>query len=107
MVTSKDSTRTHSLIKQFQLSFSIVVTPEVVVNGKPHPDPINYCLTQLDITREETLFVGDMKTDMQCAKSARVRYLHYLPGYESLDVTEYGGVISHHTELLEYIRYFG
>ncbi|PFD49322.1 HAD family hydrolase [Bacillus cereus] len=41
---------------------------------KPHPEPLLACLKQLDVPNNEAVFIGDSIYDMQCAKSAGVKF---------------------------------
>lgn len=41
---------------------------------KPHPDPLLACLKQLDVPNNEAIYIGDSIYDMQCAKSAGVKF---------------------------------
>lgn len=41
---------------------------------KPYPDPLLACLQQLDVPNNEVIYIGDSIYDLQCAKSAGVRF---------------------------------
>ncbi|PET34835.1 HAD family hydrolase [Bacillus anthracis] len=41
---------------------------------KPHPEPLLACLQQLDVPNHEAIYIGDSIYDMQCAKSAGVKF---------------------------------
>lgn len=105
LVTSKDYKRTLDLVAAHQLNLDVITTPEMTSQGKPHPEPILFTLRQLDQTApRESLFIGDMQTDMDCALASGVRYLHYSGGYQKLTYHSYGGRIDHLSEVLEYIK---
>ena len=106
LVTSKSEARTFQLIEKFSLKFDCVVTPELTSRGKPFPDPILYALSRLQVPKDNAVFIGDMNTDMNAAKTADVKYLHYNNGYECLDPLPYGGCIHSLLEIQEYVKYF-
>ena len=105
IVTSKDELRTKELIAFFQLEMQIIVTPEQTLRGKPYSDPIIYAAENLKIPTNQILFVGDMFSDMQCAKNARCHYLHFLRGYEKLNYQIYGGEINSLLQIEEYLKW--
>jgi HAD superfamily hydrolase (TIGR01549 family) len=41
---------------------------------KPHPEPLLACLKRLDAPCHEAIYIGDSIYDMQCAKSAGVKF---------------------------------
>ncbi|EEK48424.1 HAD family hydrolase [Bacillus cereus ATCC 10876] len=41
---------------------------------KPHPEPLLTCLKRLDVPNNEAIYIGDSIYDMQCAKSAGVKF---------------------------------
>ena len=106
IVTSKDELRTMELVSFLQLEMEIIVTPERTSRGKPFADPIIYASENLKILKNEILFVGDMRSDMQCAQNARCHYLHYLRGYEKLIYQIYGGEINSLLQIEEYLKCF-
>ncbi len=107
LVTSKDKLRTQELVNHFQLNIDLKVTPELTNKGKPDPEPIIFATKTFACETENTLFVGDMYSDLLTAKRAKCNYLHYVQGYQYLDHISYGGSISSLLEIKEYIYYFG
>ena len=103
IVTSKDQIRTYELVELFNLNLDLVVTPELTKRGKPFSDPIIYANKILKTDNEKTLFVGDMKSDMMCAKNSKCKYLHYMNGYGSNELISYGGLIYSLYEIKEYL----
>lgn len=53
--------------------FEVVVGRENVTHAKPHPEPLLKGMEDLDVTPEETLYVGDTDLDMMTAVAAGVR----------------------------------
>ena len=103
IVTSKDQLRTSELVEKFNIKVDIIVTPELTKRGKPYSDPIIYATEKLNIEKKNSLFIGDMKSDMQCAKNSRCKYLHYMNGYGIDNVIFYGGSIDSIFEIKEYL----
>ena len=52
--------------------FDVVLGPEDVERIKPAPDMLHSALDRLQIRAEETLYVGDMRVDIQTARGAGV-----------------------------------
>ena len=50
--------------------FTVISTPEVTDNHKPHPDPVLWALDQLKSDKESTIFVGDAVFDIESGNSA-------------------------------------
>lgn len=84
ILTGKDWERTQQILHNFELHdyFSVVVTPELIANPKPHPDGLFYALDRLNSKKENAVFIGDSINDMMCAKSANVTGIGALWGEE-------------------------
>tara|TARA_Y100000589_G_C27097797_1_gene606715 strand:+ start:562 stop:1221 length:660 start_codon:yes stop_codon:yes gene_type:complete len=106
IVTSKNRQSSLSLIDFFQIKIDLLVTPDLTSKGKPNAEPIFLAAKKLEISPKDILFVGDMKTDMICAKNAGCSYLHYQLGYEKLFIQEYGGQIESLLEIKEFVKYY-
>ena len=104
IVTSKDFVRTKELIEFFNIKTDLIVTPESTLKGKPYPEPLLFAAKNLSLSIEESLFIGDMFSDMKAAQSANCKYLHYLCGYDDLKKLSYGGNINSLLEIKEYIN---
>ena len=103
IVTSKDQLRTIELVEKYNINVDIIVTPELTKRGKPYSDPIVYATKILNTDMRKSLFIGDMKSDMQCAKNSGCKYLHYMNGYGVNNKISYGGTIDSIFEIKEYI----
>ncbi len=103
IVTSKDFVRSNQLIEMFNLKIDLLMTPESTNRGKPHPDPLIIAAQKLSVNLNESIFIGDMFSDMLCAKQSGCLYLHYLMGYQKLKNDSYGGNISSLIEIKEFI----
>ena len=106
LVTSKDSTRTHNLLMYFNLHIDVVVTPELTQRGKPFPDPLFLACEKFSIDCSQALFVGDMYSDMQAAKAAKMDYLHFMPGYSiAKSHPHYGSPIFSLLNIIDFLKY--
>ena len=106
IVTSKDFVRTMELIEFFDIKVDAVVTPELTIRGKPYPDPLLKAANILDLNIKESIFIGDMLSDMKAASRANCLYLHYTNGYQKLiNVNCYGGSIDSLLEIKEFISF--
>jgi len=57
--------------------FEMVVTALDVKNPKPNPESIQKIIQELNLNKEEAVFVGDSDVDQQTAKSSGVRFIAY------------------------------
>ncbi len=105
IVTSKDFVRTMELIEFFDIKVDAVITPEQTFRGKPYPDPLFKAADMLDLNIKESLFIGDMISDMIAASRAECLYLHYSKGYQKLKINNYGGSIDCLSEIIEYLSF--
>jgi HAD superfamily hydrolase (TIGR01509 family) len=64
------------IMERFHLGpyFDMVVTALDVEHPKPHPESIEKILTALNLSKDETLFVGDSEVDRQTAESCGFVY---------------------------------
>jgi len=60
-----------------QAFFERVVTALDVKNPKPHPESIEKIIRELNLDKEETVFVGDSEVDQKTAHSAGIRFVAY------------------------------
>ena len=65
--------------------FDVIVTWDDVAKPKPNPEPILKALELLSIPASNTIYVGDLPTDVQAAKAA------------GLQSVAYGGMFEEHT----------
>lgn len=57
--------------------FDMVVTALDVKNPKPHPESVEKILQEFNLSKDETVFVGDSEVDQQTAKSSGVKFVAY------------------------------
>lgn len=81
VVTSKDETRTLEILKKLDILFDVVECPDGKGRGKPNPDPILKAMLKCQRDPSETVYIGDMDVDMECAKRAGIDYIHADWGY--------------------------
>lgn len=76
IVTSKTKQELIDEFEPFGLSghFEHTVCACDTDKHKPHPEPLFACLQQLDVPNHEAIYIGDSIYDMQCAKSAGVKF---------------------------------
>lgn len=65
--------------------FTVISTPEVTENHKPHPEPVLWALDRFSAQRESTLFVGDAIYDIESGNSAGVDTVFVTWGHNSLE----------------------
>tara|TARA_B100000941_G_C28337886_1_gene465109 strand:+ start:125 stop:724 length:600 start_codon:yes stop_codon:yes gene_type:complete len=80
IVTSKPKERTDLILNRLPF-FDFVCCPSESLYGKPSPDQMLYTLKKLRLNPDEVIYVGDMKTDYDCAHAAGVKFVHAKYGY--------------------------
>lgn len=81
VVTSKDKDRTLEIIKRMDILFDVVECPDSEGRGKPSPDPLFRAMLKCRRDPSETIYIGDMDVDMNCAQRAGVDYIFAGWGY--------------------------
>jgi phosphoglycolate phosphatase len=78
-VNTNRTTSMKYIIERFGLRafFDMVVTALDVKNPKPHPESIEKIIQELNLNKEETVFVGDSEVDQKTAHSAGIRFIAY------------------------------
>tara|TARA_X000000950_G_scaffold278491_1_gene369528 strand:+ start:23505 stop:24134 length:630 start_codon:yes stop_codon:yes gene_type:complete len=79
--TSKNKSRTHKILNQYKY-FDCIISSDDTKKGKPHPEGLIKIISKLKIKKKNCIFVGDSKYDYLASKSARIKYLHAMWGYE-------------------------
>lgn len=76
IVTSKTKQELIDEFDPFELGtyFKAVVCADDTIKHKPDPDPLLLCLEKLNVSNQETVYIGDSIYDMQCAHSAGVKF---------------------------------
>lgn len=65
--------------------FDVIITGDDVNTPKPHPEGINKALAQLNINKNEAVFLGDSDADILAGIQANVHTIgvQWLPNYQS------------------------
>lgn len=85
IVTSKNKSRTHKLVKKFKLPIKNIVCPSKSTRGKPYPDQIKIALKRANIIKERTLYIGDMNVDYLLAKKSKIHFIFAKYGYGKIE----------------------
>ncbi len=83
IVTNKPTPFVRPLLESFGIEqyFDLVIGGDDVPVKKPHPAAIFLVLGQFGLLREELLFVGDSRNDIQAAQAAGVKSVGLTYGY--------------------------
>ena len=95
IVTSKTNQEMTDEFEQYGLHdyFAEIITASDTEKHKPYPDPLLVCLEKLDADKSSAIYIGDSIYDLQCAKSAGVKFALALwgcktqKGFEEADCT--------------------
>ena len=94
ILTSKTRSRTHNILRAKGIIsfFDYIVCPEDLPTGeaKPSPKALSHVIELGAINSSQTLFLGDMHSDLLCAAGANVDYCHCQYGYEPISDVELG-----------------
>lgn len=87
IVTSKTKQELIDEFEPFGLSsfFEYTICASDTEKHKPHPEPLLACLDGLNANQDETIYIGDSIYDMQCAKSAGVKFALALWGSKTTE----------------------
>lgn len=83
LVTNKPISFTETLLDEFDLRryFSVVLGGDSLVEKKPHPLPLLHAMTARSVAAEQTLMVGDSRSDIKAAQAAGCRVVAVTYGY--------------------------
>lgn len=84
--TSKTVERTNVILKDFP-EFDVVCCPKQGLRGKPAPDQLLYTMAMCNVDPKQTIYIGDMDTDRQCAERAGTEFYHANYGYGKCEVS--------------------
>lgn len=107
-ITNKPAAFTLPLLAKSQLLpyFDLVVSGDTLKKKKPDPDQILYICEQFDIPVNESLLIGDSKTDIEAARTAGC-YVFTVPyGYNqgySMEIDAVDALIDHIGDAVELI----
>ena len=85
--TSKDGTRVREILKGLRDNgkllpeFDFVCSPKSGLRGKPSPDQLLNTIAFCNEDPKDTIYIGDMISDYECALRAGVDFIHANYGY--------------------------
>ena len=82
--TSKGEKRTNLILEQLP-DFDWVCSPTMGLRGTPAPDQLLHTMAFCNSEPSETIYIGDMQTDYECAKRAGVDFIHAKYGYGEVE----------------------
>ena len=79
VINTNRTTSMKYIMERFNLwpYFEMVVTALDVKNPKPHPESIEKIVRELNLSKEEAVFMGDSDVDQQTAKSSGIKFIAY------------------------------
>ena len=101
VVTSKEFWRADALLDHFNIPVDCLITPEQTRRGKPSGEPLIKALKELGAEYDESIYIGDMKSDQESAESCDIKYFHARWGYGA----NYGykALLNYPEEVIEYV----
>lgn len=84
IVTSKSWDRTEKILLHLP-QFDYVGCPTKEFRGKPAPDHLFSAMAYCNVDKEDTVYIGDMNADYECAKRAGVDFIFAEYGYGDIE----------------------
>lgn len=87
--------------------FEVIITSDDVPNRKPDPGPLIECARRLDVNPNKCVYIGDTRTDIKAGKSAGMKTVGVLTGFDDYDMLAKEGpdaIIDSIRNLLEVIE---
>lgn len=87
IVTTKTGKYSRVLMEHFGLMhhFDVLIGREDVQNPKPHAEPIDRAIGQMQVRRERCWMIGDTRLDIASANNAGINSIGVLSGYDNLE----------------------
>ena len=82
LITSKNRENTLQILDKFNLNFDLILTPNDVSRGKPHPES-SYIVKEF-FKGEEYIFIGDMESDRLFSENSGFKFIYSDYGYGKL-----------------------
>lgn len=80
--TSKDGVRAKAVLESLGFpEFDFICSPKKGLRGKPSPDQLLNTIAFCNIDPKDTVYIGDMQSDYECALRAGVDFIHANYGY--------------------------
>lgn len=90
-ITNKNRCFTEPLLEKLGINrfFNLTVCGDDLSNKKPHPEPLLYAASHLNISHRECIMVGDSKSDISAANAAEITVFCVDYGYsQGVDLSE-------------------
>lgn len=88
IITSKDRKRSKYILKIKKVKYDMLITPNDVKNGKPHPEAIQKVLKKFKLKENNIIYIGDTIYDLKFAKNAKIKFLFARWGYGFIKVAK-------------------
>jgi phosphoglycolate phosphatase len=87
IVTTKTGKYSRVLMEHFGLMehFEVLIGREDVQNPKPHSEPIEKALDQMQVLKERCWMIGDTRLDIASANNAGIKSIGVLSGYDNAE----------------------
>ena len=87
IITSKYRHPLNDILNKFKLNkfFSFHIAGDEIEHIKPHPMSIEKALIELNVTKEESIYVGDSLVDAEAANRAGIKFIAVLTGQTCKD----------------------
>jgi phosphoglycolate phosphatase len=87
IVTTKTGKYSRVLMEHFGLMehFEVLIGREDVHNPKPHAEPIEKALEQMQVLKERCWMIGDTRLDIASANNAGINSIGVLSGYDNAE----------------------
>jgi HAD superfamily hydrolase (TIGR01549 family) len=80
IVSSKPRADVERQLRGFTRFFDVIITKEQTQKHKPDPEPIFLACKELDVSPEESVYVGDAINDWKAAKGAGIEFIGFTRG---------------------------
>lgn len=93
VVTAREQTSAHSILSNHSLEgyFHCIATARTTLRAKPHPAPVLWAASMLDVPPAHLLMVGDTAADMLSGRAAGAQTAAFLCGFGEFDELEAAG----------------
>ncbi len=70
---------THDVLKHLEIEeyFVEVLTGDMGIARKPHPEAIEYLVDKYNLEKENTYYIGDRSLDIDCGNNADINTIYY------------------------------
>ncbi|QWD87330.1 HAD hydrolase-like protein [Polynucleobacter paludilacus] len=83
LITSKPRKNTIEIIEYFKLPINVIICGDDVKRGKPYSDSFELLASASNLNSNETLYIGDMLSDLLFSINSKIKYVHYAGGIEN------------------------